>query len=118
MDSGKQIACRIFQETVTALDIPSVMQRKLTLDRNSLLLENGGVSLPNQAELLVVAIGKAAHPMVAGLRGLLPEQYKFRGVVAAPTPPASPVNGLHYFVAGHPNPNEGSWRAAEAILAL
>ena len=118
MDSGKQIACRIFQETVTALDIPSVMQRKLTLDRNTLLLENGGVSLPHQAELLVVAIGKAAHPMVAGLRGLLPEQYKFRGVVAAPTPPASPVNGLHYFVAGHPNPNEGSWRAAEAILAL
>ena len=118
MDSGKQIACRIFQETVAALDIPSVMQRKLALERNTLLQESGRVSLPEQGPLFVVAIGKAAHPMVAGLRELLPEQYKFRGVVAAPTPPASPVNGLHYFVAGHPNPNEGSWRAAEAILAL
>jgi glycerate 2-kinase len=66
----------------------------------------------------VVAIGKAAHAMAAGLRSFLPDSYPFRGVVAAPTKPEVPVPGLEYFVAGHPNPNEDSWRSAEAILAL
>jgi len=118
MHSGKPITRQIFQETLAALDIPSVIQRKLALDRNSLLLESGAVLLPDQAPLFVVAIGKAAHAMVAGLRDLLPEKYKFHGVVAAPTPPSSAIGGLQYFVAGHPNPNQGSWQAAEAILAL
>ena len=118
MHSGKQIARQIFQETLAALEIPSVMGRKLTLDRNALLLETGAVLLPDEPPLFVIAIGKAAHAMVAGLRALLPGKFKFRGIVAAPTPPASPVDGLQYFVAGHPNPNQGSWRAAEAILSL
>lgn len=118
MYSGKQRARQIFQGTLAALDIPSVMQRKLTLDRNSLLLESGCISLPEQLALYVVAIGKAAHAMVAGLRDVLPEKCKFRGVVAAPTPPSAPVEGLQYFVAGHPNPNQSSWQAAEAVLAV
>jgi len=118
MHSGKQIARRIFLETLAALDIPGVMQRKLTLGQNSLLLEGGAVSLPDRKPLFVVAIGKAAHAMVTGLRDLLPEKHKFCGVVAAPTPSPSAADGLEYFVAGHPNPNQGSWRAAEAILNL
>jgi glycerate 2-kinase len=118
MSSGKQIARQIFQETLAALDIPGVMQRKLTLSGNALSFEDTSIRLPRQGELFVVAIGKAAHAMVTGLRDLLPYAYRFRGVVAAPTSPPTPVAGLQYFVAGHPNPNLGSWQAAEAILAL
>lgn len=118
MNSGKHVARRIFQETLAALNVPAVMQRKLTLDGETLLLESGAVPLPQHAPLYVIAIGKAGHAMVSGLRDLLPGSCRFRGVVAAPTPPPAPAEGLQYFVAGHPNPNLGSWEAAEAILGL
>ena len=118
MRSGKQIAREIFWNTLAALDIPRVMKQKLTFEEGSLLLESGRVVLPKTTPLIVVAIGKAAHAMVAGLRELLPEHCGFRGVVAAPTKPHGSVPGLQYFVGGHPDPNEGSWQAAEAILEL
>jgi glycerate 2-kinase len=118
MNSGKQLARQIFRQTLVALDIPGVMQRKLSLSDQTLILENGSVLLPENGPLFVVAIGKAAHAMVSGLRDFLPARYAVRGVVAAPTGPSQPVEGLQYFVAGHPNPDRGSWQAAEAVLTL
>lgn len=88
------------------------------LEGGALTLDSGAVRLSKDAPVFVVAIGKASHVLAAGLRCLLPEDYKFKGVVAAPTSAAAPIPGLQYFVGGHPNPNEGSWQAAEAILAL
>ena len=41
---------------------------------------------------------------------------KFGGIVTAPTEPAEAIEGLHYFVGGHPIPNEASLRAGRAIL--
>jgi len=118
MKSGKQVAREIFASTLAALDIPRVMERKLALEGDSLAFDGGAVPLSKDAPLFVVAIGKASHALLAGLRCLLPVDYRFKGVVAAPTKPAAPEAGLEYFVGGHPNPNEGSWRAAEASLAL
>ena len=40
------------------------------------------------------------------------------GIVSAPTKPVAAVAGMTYFHAGHPIPNEDSWKAAEAILEL
>jgi glycerate 2-kinase len=118
MTPGKQIAREIFRDTLAALDIPRIMELKLTLSGSTLILENAAIDLSACSSMFVVAIGKAAHAMAASLRSFLPESYPFRGVVAAPTKPEVPVPGLQYFVAGHPNPNEDSWRSAEAILAL
>lgn len=115
---GKQVAREIFRDTLAALDIPWVMEQKLALAGSRLILENGAVELSGCPALFVVAVGKAAHAMAAGLRAFLPGSYPLRGVVAAPTKPETPIAGLEYFVAGHPNPNKDSWRAAEAILAL
>src|SRR4029077_6865073 len=118
MKHGKQLAREIFGDTLAALNIPRVMELKLTLTGSILTLEDAAIDLSVFSSVFVVAIGKAAHAMAAGLRAFLPDNYPFKGVVAAPTQPAAPVPGLSYFVAGHPNPNEDSWRAAEAILAL
>jgi glycerate 2-kinase len=118
MTPGKQIAREIFRDALAALDIPRVMELKLTLSGSTLMLEGAAFDLSACRSMFVVAIGKAAHAMAAGLRSFLPDSYEFKGVVAAPTKPEAPVPGLQYFVAGHPNPNEDSWRAAEAILAL
>jgi hydroxypyruvate reductase len=83
-----------------------------------LILDEATIDLSSCSPLFVVAIGKAAHAMAAGLRSFLPDTCQFKGVVAAPTKPEAPIPGLEYFVAGHPDPNEDSWRSAEAILAL
>ena len=118
MKPGKQVAREIFGSALEALDIPRVMQRKLVLEQDTFLLDDGAVRLPQNGPLFVVAIGKASHELVAGLRSLLPEVYEFEGVVAAPAKPSAPVQGLKYFVGGHPNPNQESWQAAEEILVL
>jgi len=118
MTHGKQLAREIFGDTLAALDIPRVMELKLTLSGSTLILDDAAIDLSAFTSVIVVAIGKAAHATAAGLRSFLPDSCQFKGIVAAPTKPEAPVPGLEYFVAGHPNPNEDSWRAAEAILAL
>jgi glycerate 2-kinase len=118
MKHGKQLAREIFRDTLAALDIPRVMQLKLTLAGSILTLEHAALDLSIFSSVYVVAIGKAAHAMAAGLRSFLPDSFEFKGVVAAPIKPGAPISGLEYFVGGHPNPNEDSWRSAEAILSL
>src|SRR5579863_8564825 len=118
MTHGKQLAREIFRDTLAALDIPRMMELKLALAGSVLTLDDAAIDLSACSSMFVVAIGKAAHAMAAGLRAFLPDAYQFKGAVAAPTKPDQPIPGLQYFVAGHPNPNEDSWRAAEAILSL
>jgi len=118
----KELARRIFHETLGAIDIPAAMQRKLLRVGKRLKCADGvsslDVDLAAFDRVVMVAIGKAAHAMVDGLVALLGEEYAFEGVVAAPTSPEPAIGGLKYFVGGHPLPNAESWAAAEAILAL
>ena len=118
MRSTKQHAREIFLHTLESIDIPGVMQRKLTLTRDGsrLVLPEASVDLAGASRILIIGIGKAAHAMVTGLVGLLPAGTTFAGAVAAPTKPVVPIPGFEYFLAGHPIPNRDSWRAAEAIL--
>ena len=94
------------------------MERKLFLEGKLLILPDASVDLSEISEVRVVAIGKAAHSMVAGLPCILPDGLPVCGVVSAPTKPEVARPGLQYFVGGHPVPNAEGWRAAEAILAL
>ena len=114
----KQLARQIFHETLAAIDIPATMQRKLRRAGTRLLCDGKIFDLREFDKLRVVAIGKAAHAMVDGLALVLAPFLRFEGVVSAPTPPRKPLPGMKYFVGGHPIPNEESWRAAEAVLAL
>src|SRR5947209_4419112 len=114
----KRIARMIFQETLAAIDIPAVMRRKVRVE--GALLHCGEVVLQLHAfsRIRVVAIGKAAHAMLEGLRATLPPELNFEGVASAPTAPAQPLPGMKYFVGGHPIPNSDSWNSAEAILSF
>jgi hydroxypyruvate reductase len=120
MPSTKQIAREIFRQTLSSIDIPTMMERKLAanLHGSRFLLPDVEFDLARASRIFVVAIGKAAHAMVAGLTALLPPGTPIAGAVAAPTKSSAPRPGLDYFVGGHPIPNEESWRAAEAILRL
>jgi hydroxypyruvate reductase len=114
----KQLARGILHETLSAIDIPAAMQRKLRRSGTLLHCDNEVVDLRSFSKILVVAIGKAAHAMVEGLVLVLAPDTPLEGVVSAPTAPENAVRGMRYFVAGHPVPNAESWKAAKAILAL
>lgn len=114
----KLLARRIFQETISAIDISLAMQRKLRREGTVLRFNDAEVNLRAFTSLRVIAIGKAAHAMVEGLASLLGREHSLEGIVAAPTPPLLAVDGMKYFVGGHPTPDQESWKAAAAILAL
>src|SRR5437868_1272726 len=118
MSDLKQIARQIFHETLATIDIPVAMERKLRPEGTLLHAEDAILDLGKFDKIRVVAIGKATHAMLAGLRDLLPSHIEFRGVASALTPPAHPVAGVDYFVGGHPIPNNASWHSAQAILNL
>ncbi len=114
----KQLARRIFQETISAIDIPMAMQRKLRREGAVLCFEGMRVDLRAFSDVRMIAIGKAAHAMAEGFEHLLGRDFSFRGIVCAPTRPAREIAWVKYFTGGHPTPNEQSWRAGEAILEL
>ena len=114
----KLLARRIFQETISAIDIPLAMERKLRREGTVLRFDGATVDLRAFRTVRVVGIGKAAHAMVEGFASLVGAEFAFKGVVSAPTPPRYAVEGTEYFVGGHPTPDGQSWKAAEAILAL
>lgn len=114
----KQLARQIFHETLAAIDIPAAMQRKLRRQGTRIVCGEKTLDLKDFGKIRVVAMGKAAHAMVDGLIFSLAPFVGFAGVVSAPSLPKKMAPGLKYFAAGHPVPNEESWKAAEAILAL
>ncbi|MEQ1352387.1 MAG: DUF4147 domain-containing protein [Candidatus Acidiferrum sp.] len=114
----KQLARQIFHQTLAAIDIPLSMQRKLPCKGSLLQCGDAAIDLSKFENTCVVAMGKAAHTMVDGLKASLLRDVPFSGIVSAPTPPLHPQPGLKYFTGGHPIPNEESWKAAEAILHM
>jgi glycerate 2-kinase len=114
----KQLARRIFHETLAAIDIRAAVARKLLREGTALALDGLTVDLGKFSRVCIVAIGKAAHPMLDGLAQILPSTLPLEGVACAPVPPERPFPGLRYFVGGHPTPNAGSWNAAQSILAF
>src|ERR1700686_848387 len=114
----KQLARLIFHETLAAIDIPAVMERKLRVEGSVVRCGELAIDLRRFSKIRVVAIGKAAHAMLNGLRAILPPEAEFDGAASAPTPPERPLPGIRYFVGGHPIPNAESWEAAKEILAL
>jgi glycerate 2-kinase len=114
----KQLARRIFLETLAAIDIPAAMQRKLERVGTRLRCGSFEVDLRAFDRVFVVAIGKAAHAMVDGLAATLGPECSFRGIIAAPTASSRELQGIHCFAAGHPLPTAESLKAADAILEL
>jgi glycerate 2-kinase len=114
----KQLARRIFHETLAAIDIPLTIQRKLAREGSLLHCGKATIDLSKFERVRIVAIGKAAHAMLDGLKACLPPDFSFAGIASAPVAPANPHRGIQYFLGGHPIPNEDSWNAAKAVLEM
>ena len=118
MPDLKQLARGIYHETLAAIDIPGTTQMKLGREGSVLRCGDMSIDVHQFQQVRVIAIGKAAHAMVDGLRASLPRDISFAGIVSAPTKPANLHEQIEYFVGGHPIPNEQSWNAAKAILRM
>ena len=89
---AKPLARRIFLRTLEAVDPSAAVERCLSRASNTLGCSGSDYDLGQFPDLRVLAVGKAAHGMLAGLVRILPSKTKISGVVSAPTPsPAAPL---------------------------
>jgi glycerate 2-kinase len=112
----KQIAQRIFRETLAAIDIPATLARKLAC--NGSVIHVGGLAfdLREFREIVAIAYGKASLAMAEGLSAILAPEYRPDGILVTPDAPARELRGWKTFAGGHPVPNAQSFAAGRAIL--
>jgi glycerate 2-kinase len=112
----KQLAQRIFRETLAAIDIRAALARKL--DRTGWRTHVGAASfdLRDFDSILAIAFGKAAFAMAEGLCDILAPDFAPEGILVTPEPPPRSLPRWHSFIGGHPTPTASSFAAGRAIL--
>ena len=94
----------------------------LRATRSSGLLPDGSgpdsIDLSQYKRIFVIAIGKAAGPMLEILLDRMKRRKGLRGICCTKPVPKKRNWRFRYFEGGHPLPNEESFAAARAALAL
>jgi len=124
LDELHPISRDIFLRALAACDIPQAFDRHLHFEGRS-LVRHPSQRLPSLTqpfdvykEVYVIAFGKAALTMLDALLNRLPDKVHLHGVCSAPQVPKKRNRHIRYFAGGHPLPNEDSFAAARATLAL
>ena len=119
-ESLKRTATEIFLRALEDCSIERAFSRLVKVEAGELWV--GGelvVALHELKRLRVVAVGKAAVPMLQALRSAVEiAGCEVRGVVIAPQRPEVVPTGFEFFAGGHPTPNEFSFAGARAALEL
>jgi glycerate 2-kinase len=112
--SMRTAARQIFLEALSEAAIERAFDRHVHYSRGVLRVCDDLYDLSAHSRVLCISLGKAAHRMAE----ILARQTgpAVEGIVADPNRPAYQLPGYRYFAGGHPQPNEESVRAAEAIL--
>ena len=117
-------ATEIFTGALNACNIGSAFDRRLRFEGNTLqrLMPDGSgpatINLSAYKRIFVIAIGKAAEPMLETLLDRMKRRKGLRGICCTNVVPAKRNWRFRYFEGGHPLPNEDSFSAARAVLAL
>lgn len=114
----------IFHASIEACNIPVAFDRRFrfhgdTLER--LEPEEGElktISFSSYRKVFVIAMGKAAGPMLEVLLDRMPRRKGLRGICCSKYLPSKRNWRFSYFEGGHPLPNEESFSAARAALGL
>jgi glycerate 2-kinase len=124
LDTLHTTATEIFTGAVAACNIASAFDRRLRFEGTTLhrLLPDGGgpatINLASYKRIFVIALGKAAEPMLDTLLDRMPRRKGLRGICCTGQLPKRRNWRIRYFEGGHPLPNEDSFSAARATLAL
>jgi glycerate 2-kinase len=117
-------ATSFFTEALQASSIESAFDRRIRFEGNSLkrLLPDGSgpdiINLAQYKRIFVIAIGKAAGPMLEVLLDRMQRRKGLRGICCSRYLPRTRNWRFRYFEGGHPVPNEESFAAARAALAM
>ncbi|MFZ1014116.1 MAG: DUF4147 domain-containing protein, partial [Terracidiphilus sp.] len=124
LDSLHAESAEIFTGALEACNIESAFDRRLRFERNALqrLIPDGSgpemINLRQYKRIFVIALGKAAGPMLEVLLDRLPRRQGVRGICCSKYLPKRRNWRFRYFEGGHPLPNEESFAAARATLAM
>lgn len=110
----KEIARHLFAHALGESSVEKAFSRHVQCDGGVLRISEDLYDLNSYSRILVMALGKAAHSMLAALAQQTGE--RFEGIVASPMAPAFQARAFRYFQGGHPLPSSESMRAADAIL--
>jgi glycerate 2-kinase len=117
-------ATEIFTGALEACNIESAFDRRIRFEGNILLrlLPDGAgperIDLSAYKRIFVIALGKAAEPMLAVLLARMKRRKGLRGICCTNQQSHHRNWRFRYFEGGHPTPNEESFAAARAALAL
>ena len=110
----RSLAREIFLDALNEAGIGQAFERHVSYDRGVLRVCEDLYDLKSYSRVQVISLGKAAHRMAEILSRQLGSTVQ--GIIADPNPSAYQLPGYRYFNGGHPQPNQESLRAAEAIL--
>jgi glycerate 2-kinase len=124
LDSLHASATEIYTGALKACNIATAFDRRLRFDGEILqrLMPDGcgpaTIDLSAYKRVFVIALGKAAVPMLDTLLDRMKRRKGLRGVCCGVHIPKKRNWRIRYFEGGHPLPNEDSFAAARATLAL
>ncbi|MGO9940387.1 MAG: glycerate kinase [Terracidiphilus sp.] len=124
LDSLHAEAAEIFTGALEACNIESAFDRRLRFEGNTVrrLIPDGSgpdtISLSKYKRIFVIALGKAAAPMLEVLLDRMKRRNGLRGICCSKYLPKKRNWRFRYFEGGHPVPNEESFDAARATLAM
>ena len=124
LESLHATATSIFTGALEACNISSAFDRRIRFEGNTLhrLLPDGSgpatINLSSYKRIFVIALGKAASPMLDTLLDRMKRRKGMRGICCSNQLPKHRNWRFRYFEGGHPLPNEDSFAAARATLAL
>jgi glycerate 2-kinase len=117
-------AAEIFFDALKACDIASSFDRRIRFEGDVLhrLAADGTssstIDMNNFKQIFVVALGKAAGPMLDALLDRMKRRTGLGGIYCSNQPPKGEYSEIQFFEGGHPVPNEASFAAARAALTL
>lgn len=128
LESLHQSATAIFQDALNACNIDSAFDRRIRFDGENnnevltrIMPEGAGpvtLNLKDYNDIYVISIGKAALTMLDTLISRMKRRKGLRGICCSNDIPSERNWRFRYFEGGHPLPNECSFDAARAALAL
>lgn len=117
-------ATEFFTGALDASSIEAAFDRRIKFENNVLkrLMPDGSgpdaINLSHYKRIFVIALGKAAGPMLNVLLDRMKRRKGLRGLCCSKYLPRKRNWRFRYFEGGHPLPNEESFAAARAALAL
>ena len=124
LDTLHSAATEIFTGALAACNIASAFDRRLRFEGTALhrLLHDGSgpatIDLSAYKRIFVIALGKAAGPMLEVLLDRMKRRQGLRGICCSSQLPKARNWRFRYFEGGHPLPNEDTFAAARAALAM